>query len=1097
MNFFGILKRDLLFYWRNNIGTLLLAGVCCAVLTGAMLVGDSVQSSLLRLGQMRLGKTQYACSTGDRFFRQELAKEMAEESAVPVSAVLYLQGILESADGSVRVNNVNIYGVDETFWKLAMANPQLPDNWPVEGAMLLSQSVQSRIGDSNSDLLLRIEPVPQLSRDLIFADDQTRTQAWAVQVAGVIADDAMGRFSLQTQQDIPLNVFVPIEWLAEKTNHQDKANMILIGEDPTGLLLSQHPNSTLDLLIQPEDLGLEIRKIESKNVIELRTSRIFLEKPIADAAMKAGNEPFGVFTYFVNEIRLGQKSVPYSMVTAESENGAVPALGKNEIAINEWLADELGADIGDEIEVTFFQLTPTRKLVEQTTTFQVRRVVPMMGPFADPTLMPDYPGLSEAKNCRDWDPGIPIDLNKIQRRDEDYWDRYGGTPKAFISMESARDIWSNRFGSLTAVRYRDAKNTESQIRSALLENINPADVGFTFRDVQAAAQTSAAGSTDFSGLFGGLSMFLIFSAAILLSLIFIFYVESRANQIGLLLAVGWGWLKIFCLFMVEGAALALVGCVAGAIVSVLYSKGLIFLLNTTFWANALANLQLVFDAKLQTMMVGICVSFLICLFAIQLALFHRIRKPVHQLLTGAFENYSSAKKPKSQMTLWMGLICLGGAILLPFQSELKQSQTASFFVTGILLLLAVFFLSASCLKWLRVKSASFARSLTLLAVKNIPRRTGRSLTVLITLACGVFVVIGVGANYKNIGAEVQHRNSGTGGFALMAQTTIPMTAIPTLTEAGRNGTPPILSEAVVPLRVYQQDDASCLNLNRAQQPTLLGVQPERFVQREAFDFQKSMDDENDASAWLLLDKDMGKNIIPAIGDYSTVVWGLKKNLGDKISYRDENGQVVRLQIAGILKDSVLQGRLLISENHFIEHFPSVDGYQLFLIDADWNDLHSQLAQMTKQYRDFGMEIIPTIEKLARFHEVENTYLAIFLVLGGLGLILGSAGLGLVLVLNVLDRKGELAMMQAVGFRKPQLSRMLFFEHGLLLLGGVLGGFVPAVLAVFPVIRTQSADFPYGIIFCTVIAMLISGAVWVRIAIGGVLKMNFLETLRNQ
>ena len=757
----------------------------------------------------------------------------------------------------------------------------------------------------------------------------------------------------------------------------------------------------------------------------------------------------------------------------------------------------MDADVGDEIELTYFQLTPMRKLADQTTTFQVRRVLPMMGAFADATLMPEFPGLSEAENCRDWDPGIPIDLDKIQRRDEEYWDRYGGAPKAFISMEAARDIWSNRFGSLTAVRYPGAENTESEIRSALLENIEPSEIGFGFRDVQAAARTSAAGSTDFSGLFGGLSMFLIFSAAILLSLIFVFYVESRVDQIGLLLAVGWGWLKIFYLFLAEGAVLALLGCIAGAVISVLYSAGLIFLLNTTFWAKALANLQLVFDAKLQTPVIGVCVSFLICLFSIQLSLFRRIRKPVHQLLTGTVETYSPVKRAKSQVTLWVGLICLTGAILLPLQSAMKQSQTASFFMTGILLLLAVFFLSAAGLKWLRVQSTSFAQSLELLAVKHIPRRTGRSLAVLITLACGVFVVISVGANYKNMGTEVRQRHSGTGGFALIARTTIPMTDIPTLTEAVQDGTQPILPEAVVPLRVYQKDDASCLNLNRAQEPTLLGLHPERLAEKDAFGFQKSMDDENEASAWLLLDKDLGENIIPAVGDYATVVWGLRKKLGSRISYRDENGQAVQLQIVGVLKDSVLQGRLLISENHFVEHFPSVDGYQLFLVDADWDDLYSQSAQMTKQYRDFGMEIIPTTAKLAQYHEVENTYLAIFLVLGGLGLILGSAGLGLVLVLNVLDRKSELAMMQAVGFRKRHLRRMLFLEHGLLLLVGVLGGFVPAVLAVLPVIRTQGENFPYGIIVCTVIAMLVSGAVWVRIAIVGVLKMNFLETLRNQ
>ena len=1098
MDFFQLIKRDLRFYWRNNIGTLLLAMVCCAILTGALLVGDSVQFSLLRLGQMRLGeKTRFAMSTGDRFFRQELAPELqGKTESLLVVPVLASKGILESPDGSIRVNNLNIYGISQDFWNFIEQTGQCVHTVPVHG-FHVSESVANRLSKIQGEFLLRMQLPSQLSGDLIFSTEDMDSQAWPMEIAGTILDEDMGRFSLQTLQEPPLNVFVPIDWLAEKIEQPGKANMLLCGVDGKSYSTMEEVSAVLKEILQPEDLGLDIRKVDDLNIFELRTSQVFLPEAVTEAATEAGSNAVGVFTYFVNEIRLGDKSVPYSTVTAQSENGILPALGKNEIAINEWLANELIADVGDEIQLTYFEITPTRKLVERTTMFKVKQVVPMMGPFADPSLMPEYPGLSEAGNCRDWEAGIPIDLKRIQQRDEDYWDRYRGTPKAYISLDTAREIWSSRFGTLTAVRYPAAENAEQQIRSALVQKIDLAQTGFRFQDVKSDARASAAGSTDFSGLFGGLSMFLIFSAAILLALVFVFYVESRADQIGLLLAVGWGWLKIFGLFMAEGAVLAMIGCVAGAVVSVLYSWGLIYLLNTTFWAKALASLQLVFHANILTLVTGVCVSFLICLFSIQLALFHRIRKPVHQLLTQTFEQFISDRKSFSRMPLWSGLLCLAGSVLLPLQSELKDSQTASFFMTGILLLLAVFFFSAYGLKWLRLKSTSFSPSLARLAVKNIPRRTGRSLIVLITLACGVFMVVAVGSNYKNIGAEVHRRDSATGGFSLMAQTTVPMTQIPELAQVNRDNMPLISKEAVVGFRVFQKDDASCLNLNRAAQPTLLGVQPERLAQKYAFAFQKTIDSEEGLSPWFLLRKESQEGVIPAIGDYATVIWGLRKNLSDTIEYTDESGRTIQLKIVGILKDSVLQGRLLISEEYFVEHFPSVDGSQLFLIDADWNDLPLQATQLTKQYRDFGMEVVPTVEQLARFHEVENTYLAIFLVLGGLGLILGSAGLGLVLVLNVLDRRAELAMMQAVGFETSDLRRMLFFEHVILLLAGVLGGLVPAMLAVYPVIQTQGADFPYKMILCLVLAMLVSGAVWVRIAIGWVLKTNFLETLRNQ
>jgi ABC-type antimicrobial peptide transport system permease subunit len=129
--------------------------------------------------------------------------------------------------------------------------------------------------------------------------------------------------------------------------------------------------------------------------------------------------------------------------------------------------------------------------------------------------------------------------------------------------------------------------------------------------------------------------------------------------------------------------------------------------------------------------------------------------------------------------------------------------------------------------------------------------------------------------------------------------------------------------------------------------------------------------------------------------------------------------------------------------------------------------------------------------------VENTYLAIFLMLGGLGLILGSAGLGLVLVLNVIDRKGELAMMQAVGFQIPSLKHMLFIEHGLLLLAGLICGTIPALWAVFPSLMTRGMAFPYMQIGFILLAILVSGGLWIRFALKAVLKTDFLNVLKNE
>ncbi|MHC4998379.1 MAG: hypothetical protein ACYTEM_05060, partial [Planctomycetota bacterium] len=130
---------------------------------------------------------------------------------------------------------------------------------------------------------------------------------------------------------------------------------------------------------------------------------------------------------------------------------------------------------------------------------------------------------------------------------------------------------------------------------------------------------------------------------------------------------------------------------------------------------------------------------------------------------------------------------------------------------------------------------------------------------------------------------------------MLAQTTLPVSEPLEL----KNHDPAIDPHAFVPMRIYQQDDASCLNLNRSQQPTLLGVQPEKLTQRNAFSFQQTLADTAAESNWQLLDHLQDDGTIPAVGDYATVYWGLGKRLGETISYQTETGDTIQLKIVGI------------------------------------------------------------------------------------------------------------------------------------------------------------------------------------------------------
>ncbi len=67
---FRLLLRNLLYHWRGNLAVFLGVAVGAAVLTGALLVGDSLRGSLRDLTLNRLGWVDDAL-VGGRFFRAE------------------------------------------------------------------------------------------------------------------------------------------------------------------------------------------------------------------------------------------------------------------------------------------------------------------------------------------------------------------------------------------------------------------------------------------------------------------------------------------------------------------------------------------------------------------------------------------------------------------------------------------------------------------------------------------------------------------------------------------------------------------------------------------------------------------------------------------------------------------------------------------------------------------------------------------------------------------------------------------------------------------------------------------------------------------
>lgn len=1081
-------RRSIAFHLRSHLGTIFGAAIATAVLTGALLVGDSVRGSLRAMALARLGKMDVALASGDRLFRTALAGDLeAQLAGASVAAALQLPGSMNKPDGSARANQVQVTGVDERFWAFAKSSPGAlpPDSVFINDR--LARQLKVAIGET---VLLRVPRISHLSRDAPLSPEEDATVALRLEIAGVLSDDQFGRFGLAASQVPPLNAFVPLPVLQQRANATNQANLLLVRGAS-----AETAQNALARAFRIEDAQVQLRAVSQSDVLEVRSPRVFLDTAITDAALKVEPNLRPIFTYFVNGFALGDRSTPYSMVTGSD----LIELADDEAAINQWLADDLQAKAGDQITIRYYVMGLMRELIERTNTFRVRQVVPMEMPYADPTLMPDFPGMSDADNCRDWDTGFPINTEAIRDKDEAYWDQYRGAPKAFISLKKAQELWSNRFGNLTAVRYPAAD--AAALTASIQNNLPPTQLGFIFLPVREQALAASAGAQDFGGLFIGFSFFLIAAALLLMLLLFRFALEQRGAEIGTLLAIGFRPKQVSRLLLLEGLGLSVLGGLVGTALAVLYAQAMLYGLSTV-WSDAVAGASLTYFGRLPTLATGFCTGVAVAIGTIWWSLRKEGKRPARELLNDALESEAPTGKRPSGITWMSGLLLgLGGASLAGWGvAQGEQARPDLFFGAGALILIACLLLASAFIRKLEFSSFAERLSLTGMGVRSVTRRRRRSRAAIALLACGAFLIASIGAFRLDAGDKAHSRSSGTGGFALLGESSIPI--VHNLNAAaGRDffglTTPQLEGVSFVPFRVLEGEDASCLNLNRAQRPRLLGVRPDLLTERQAFTFNKTISGASTANPWQLLDHDFGPDVVPAIGDAASVQWALGKKVGDDLIYLDAAGRPFKVRIVGTVANSILQGTLVISEQRFVARFPNEAGYRMFFIDAPSNTMEKVAETLSKALQDAGFSVTSARERLAAFNAVQNTYLGTFQMLGGLGLLLGSFGLGVILLRNVFERRSELALLRAVGFRHGALRWLILSEHTALLFAGLSIGVVAALIAVLPSLLQPGSELPYLQLGLTLAGVLFCGLLWTIVAAAHALRLPLLKSLRNE
>ena len=1067
-------------YGRAHLGLLFGAFLASAILSGSLLVGDSVKASLRRVAELRLGQVHAGIIGGDRWVTEKLARET---KSVPM---IIASGSVSAATGKARVNAAQVLGVDDGFWQLGPSGKTFPIK---AGEVVINDTMAQRLGLAAGDtVIVRLEKPSAISRDAPMSGSTDQDVALRRKVASVVGAEDFGSFQLMASAVPQPTAFLALADLQRQVDMEGKCNAALSSE--FAVLGSQ-----LQQKATMEDFGLKLERVKSdKAEWQISTSRVFMDDSLAPKLLAHFKDSYGVLTYLVNGLSSATGKTPYSMITATPSVRFAEPGSKPSLAISSWLAEDQSLKVGDKLDLRYFVMGLGRQLTEQTTSFTVSGILPITDPRMTKAWTPDFPGVSDVDNCRDWNTGMPMDTKAIRDKDEKYWQDHRGTPKAFMELAKGQELWGNRFGKLTGIRFADSGQDEAQLKQEIASILKLSDIGLTVRDFKADADAAAKGSVDFGGLFVGLSLFLIAAALVFAALLFVFMIERRASQVGLLMAVGWTAKQVRRALLGEAGVIALVGSGLGLIGGVFYTKAALAGLNGV-WGGATAGLKLIYAAQPVTMVIAGVSSFVVSMLTLWWVTRKLLQTAPRALLAG--EGMQSAKAAKaSRWTNWklwavIGFVMAIGLGFAGTKATNAEELGGMFFGAGMMLMVAMLALASGWMKAM-ARGQRVALSLTQIGVRNVVRRPGRSLAVLGMMAGGIFLVAAVNAFRLTAESDSSKRDSGTGGFALIGESSLPVYE-DLNAKAGREAfgldEEDMLGVAVVPFRVRPGDDASCLNLNKAQNPQVVGVKSEALAKRNAFVFSGK-------GSWDILTAS-GDDAVPAIADMATAMWGLGKGVGDVLDYDVGGGKKMRVKLVALLAGSVLQGKIIIDEKAFIHWMPDTAGYRFFLIDATAKREREASETLMKQLEPRGLALERTVDRLNAFSAVQNAFIGIFTVLGGLGVLLGTAGIGVLVARHVLERRGELGLMQAMGFLPSRLRSMIVGEHGSLILGGVVCGVLSAALAVWPSLQQSSQGLPLGFMVKLVAAIVVFGLLVCVIATSTALRGRLVESIRKE
>ncbi|MDR0333342.1 MAG: ABC transporter permease, partial [Dysgonamonadaceae bacterium] len=626
--------------------------ITVAVIVGSLMVGDSVRNTLVQRVFERLGNTETIIFSRQSFMEQSLLQtSLFDQSA---RGILLTNGFI--AQGN-RLIPVFVWGVDD------MDIPR--------GDAKINRPLARELGAQNTEsLALRLPATGLVPSGSLFVTENYTT-SMRVRPIGVVSADAGGNISMRNEQQLPFNIFVNREELAEVLETEGKINVILSEKTITSDELNEvwdYSMSGLSFIHRDKRKAnlIHERFYEQEDFTEITADRIFLQQEVTDIIIRDNENPNRLFSYLVNSIELNGISIPYSFVTA-IDRFAKETLAKDEIILSDYTANRLGARVGDKIRLTYFVSHDLKTLEEKSIELTVKKIVPIWQLTNDTTLSTDFPGLSGVDSCIEWDSDLPINMDLITNEDERYWEIFKNTPKAIIAYDAIAADWSNAYGNATAIRVSNEIPDLSNLRAEMfgIQIIHPREAGIY----------AALNGVDFSGLFLALGFFIIISAMLLMLIPLSEMLYQRRHETALLQSLGYPRKRIINILWQESAPVVFLSSIIGVVAGLIYTTLVMWLLGTV-WKGATHTDGFSVYPNISTVIGGFAVGIILSMIVLRLAISRNLKN----------KERKTKKIGRKTKKVWVILFTILSVVVIFLNFLLIRS--VPLFVVGAVILIA-------------------------------------------------------------------------------------------------------------------------------------------------------------------------------------------------------------------------------------------------------------------------------------------------------------------------------------------------------------------------------------------------------------------------